>query len=110
MVTRRFVLSCLHFFITESAPNHGDLVWCRNCGDYRSVGVPPVNDYVVNCVNCKRMREKHYGDAFVTAETRAVNHSLKHAGHKVTLSKNGQVVRTYHHETAVQVDVDIPPF
>jgi hypothetical protein len=107
MAKRRFPLSCLHFFVAEMAPRHGDLVWCQECKDYRTVGVPPRDDYTVNCVNCKRMRDKHYGDAFVTAETRAVTHSLKHAGHKVTLSKNGVVVRVYDHPA---MPVDIPPF
>lgn len=105
---RTYPLNCLHTFVAESIPpRHGDLVWCARCGDYRMVGVPPVDRYIVNCANCKRMAHRDYGSAYVTAETRAATHSLKHPGHHVTLRKNGEVVRVFHHPA---IEIDEPNF
>src|SRR3954469_19145246 len=102
---RAYVLSCLHTFTTDVEPRHNDTIWCARCGDYRQVGKPPASRYVVNCVSCKRLRNRDYGAAFVTAETRAVTHSLKYAGHRVTLTRDGERVSEFYHP-AVPVVLD----
>src|SRR3954447_14104360 len=105
MATKKqeYTLSCLHSYISEIPPNHNDLVWCNRCGDYRHVGVPPRDVYRINCINCKKLRRTDYGGAFVTAETKAVNHALKYAGHKVILTKNDEEVSSYHHPAVIVV-------
>jgi hypothetical protein len=106
------VLSCLHTVVYKApapSPRHGDTVLCQRCNDYRQVGVAPKN-YVVNCVSCKRWAHREYGNAFVTAETRAVTHAAKNAGHRVRLIDDDRIVGEWFHAPLPVELADAPPF
>lgn len=103
---RIVVLSCLH---TRSyrppLPKTGDTVFCPSCDKSVQVIKPP-SQYRTKCRDCKR-GTREYGDAFVTAETKAVAHATRHAGHKVTVWDGDTLVSTFEHET---LEIDVPNF
>jgi hypothetical protein len=103
------VLSCLHTvsFINAYAPRAGELVLCMKCGTYQEAVQTP-HDYVVKCLSCHRLHDKTYGNAYLTAETAAVKHSLRYTGHEVQLWDGGVLHATYHH--LVLAVTDVPPF
>lgn len=105
---RVIVLSCMHtlsFAISNHAPVLGERAWCPRCGAYKRAVQAPRN-FVVNCETCNRIRMKEYGDAPLKAETTAIKHSLRYAGHRVTVS-DGEDVQTFHHPVMM---TDTPPF
>lgn len=102
-----FVLSCLHTaYFPPPHPRSGELVYCIRCNEPKRIAKPP-SGYEVKCRDCKRAN-RHYGEAFVTAETRAVSHATRHAGHRVTLWYDGKQVRDFYRETLAIGDM--PPF
>lgn len=99
------VFSCLHTRVfTVSPPPSGQVVFCPQCEAYREVLRAP-HDYSVKCESCTFSR--HLGNALMSAETFASNHSLRKAGHRVVLSDSGEEVRVYRRDVLV---FDVPPF
>jgi hypothetical protein len=103
------VLSCLHtlsFRSPNHAPTKGDVAWCPRCAGYRKAAQAPHN-YVVNCEHCGRLRHHELGDAPIRAETLAIRHSIRYAGHRVTVKSGGELVSSYHHPV---MEMESPPF
>jgi hypothetical protein len=101
------VFECLHTQVFAfHPPKAGELVWCPKCGDYKSVATAP-HDFYVDCAHCTF--HKRYGNAEITAETAAIKHAARRAGHRVVITDSGEEVRVFHHEV-ITVDVSVPPF
>lgn len=101
------VFSCLHTaMFTIAPPKTGETVYCHKCGKYRIVAQAP-HSYHVRCETCVYSRE--FGDALVTAETAAVKHATRKAGHRVALTDEGEEVRVFHHPV-ITMNVKVPPF
>jgi hypothetical protein len=92
-----FVLSCLHTaYYAPPLPRMGEHVYCAKCNKSVCIAKVPCR-YETKCRDCSRGNHD-YGDAFVTAETRAVGHASRHAGHRVTLWKDGVQIADYTRE------------
>lgn len=105
--TTLVVFECLH--TQEFAfhpPQAGELVWCARCGDYKNVTLAP-HSFSVHCDNCTFHRD--YGNAEITAETAAIKHAARRAGHRVVVKDEGAEVRVFHHEV-ITMDASVPPF
>lgn len=105
------ILSCLHTLtFGDPAPKMGEELWCRRCQAVKPAAIAPPN-YTLTCDHgCAGKRLRHeFGTALITAETRAVEHSMKRAGHRVTLANGLNHVREFFSEI-LHVDVDVPPF
>lgn len=111
--TYTIILSCLHTLeYTDPAPLMGEELWCTRCREYKQAVIAPPN-YTLTCDHgCGskgRALRTQFGAAFVTAETHAVKHATKRAGHRVELANGVNHVQTFFHPVMV-LDVDIPPF
>lgn len=102
------ILSCLHTAtFSTPAPMKGEKVWCYRCGSYRPAVEAP-HDYTVRCLSCTRL-DRNLGNAEVTADTLAVKHASRYAGHRVVLIDGETQIQEYWH-AVIPVAVDVPPF
>lgn len=96
-------LSCGHSrSYPKPAPLMGETVLCHPCNKPVTVAEAPHN-YRWVCDDCKTKRD--YGGAFVTAETKAVAHATRKAGHRVRLLDGDEELRVFYHEP---LPVEIP--
>lgn len=83
------LLDCYHTMIFDPQPHEGDEVYCRQCGDYRTVTSAHAS-WTLRCSACPLARG--YGADEHEARRRAIRHANKFPGHVVRVRKAGHVV------------------
>lgn len=100
------LLDCLHENIySVGEPTVGDEVWCAKCYGYTRI-LHVAGKYGVRCHTCRYAR--NYGGE-LTAKTKATSHSLRHLGHRVTLTYPEGAMEEFHNVPQT-FDFDTPPF
>lgn len=80
---------CLHIATFKPVAKTGDVVWCRRCSDYRTVGHMFV-EWRARCTTGRCVYSRGYGEDEHRARVGAVAHARKFASHVVVVM-HGQV-------------------